>query len=62
MLNEDSWLPAVEFLDFVKVMDMEQTAEEEETVGEEKAKVKEDTDSSSGAHTPDNNPAAHSEL
>lgn len=68
MLGEDIWPPAVEFLDFLKIMDMEETSEEEETVGEEKAKEKEDVvaeeaaDASSGARTPDNNPTTHTEL
>lgn len=51
MLNEGSWPPAVEFLDFVQVMDTEEAPEEEET-------VEEVTDS----HAPDDTPATHSEL
>lgn len=50
-------------------MDMEQTSEEEEqSVGEDKTKEKEDMavedalDTSSSAHSPNNNPTTHSEL
>lgn len=68
MLGEDSWPPTVDFLDFLTIMDMEQTSEEEESMGEDKMKEKEDIaaedalDTSSSAHTPNDNPTTHSEL
>lgn len=68
MLGEDSWPPTVDFIDFLAIMDMEQTSEEEELMGEDKTKEKEDMgaeealDTSSSAHTPNNNPTTHSEL
>lgn len=57
MLNEGSWPPAVEFLDFVQVMDTEEAPEEEE-----ETMVEEVTDSSSGPPAPADNLATHSEL
>lgn len=65
MLGEDSWPPAVEFLDFLKIMDIQepdsaqqQTPEEEEE--EEDSKEEDVNDSSSHSDTFHNNP--HSEL
>ncbi|KAJ4924123.1 hypothetical protein JOQ06_000363 [Pogonophryne albipinna] len=65
MLGEDSWPPAVEFLDFLKIMDIQepdsaqqQTPEEEEE--EEDSKEEDVDDSSSHSDTFHNNP--HSEL
>lgn len=66
MLAGDSWPPPEEFLDCLKLMDME-SSEEEEMVAEEKAKVKEDaaeeddTDASSSEDTSEK-PTIHSEL
>ncbi|XP_070786853.1 thioredoxin domain-containing protein 16 [Enoplosus armatus] len=75
MLGEDSWPPAVDFYDFLKIMDMQeadsaqqQTPEEEEEVDEEEVNVEEHvvvektTDSSSSSPTRDNKPNTHSEL
>ncbi|XP_044044135.1 thioredoxin domain-containing protein 16 isoform X1 [Siniperca chuatsi] len=68
MLGEDSWPPAVDFYDFLKIMDMhepdsaqQQTPEEEE---QEEVKVEDGVvvDSSSSSPTPVNNPNTHSEL
>ncbi|KAK5847690.1 hypothetical protein PBY51_016798 [Eleginops maclovinus] len=66
-LGEDSWPPAVEFLDFLKIMDMQepdsaqqQTPEEEEEEEDSKEEVVKADDSSSSAATFHNNP--HSEL
>lgn len=53
MLGDDSWLPAFEFLDFLKLMDME---EEKEKVEEEKFV------SFSSAEIPDKDPSFHTEL
>lgn len=52
-LGDGSWTPAFEFLDFLKLMDVE---EEEEKVEEEEFV------SSSGAEIPDPDPSFHTEL
>lgn len=53
MLGDDSWIPAFEFLDFLKLMDME----------EEKEKVKkEEFVSFSSAEIPNDDPSFHTEL
>lgn len=53
MLGDDSWLPAFEFLDFLKLMDME----------EEKEKVEEEEFVSfSSAEIPNKDPSFHTEL
>ncbi len=75
MLGEDSWPPAVDFYDFLKIMDMEepnsaqnQIPEVEEEVDEEEATEEEDvvveaaSDSSSSSQTPDKDLNIHSEL
>ncbi|XP_027147452.1 thioredoxin domain-containing protein 16 isoform X1 [Larimichthys crocea] len=74
-LGENSWPPAVDFYDFLKIMDTQEAdshtpeeEEEEEEVDEEEANVEEDlvveeeTDSTSSSPAPDNNPNTHSEL
>lgn len=74
-LGENSWPPAVDFYDFLKIMDTQEAdshtpeeEEEEEEVDEEEANMEEDlvveeeTDSSSSSPAPDNNPNTHSEL
>ncbi|XP_034007082.1 thioredoxin domain-containing protein 16 [Trematomus bernacchii] len=67
MLGEDSWPPAVEFLDFLKIMDVQepdsaqqQTPEEEEEEEDSKEEDVNVDDSSSPSDTFHNNP--HSEL
>uniref|UniRef100_A0A4W6DZL2 Thioredoxin domain containing 16 n=1 Tax=Lates calcarifer TaxID=8187 RepID=A0A4W6DZL2_LATCA len=74
MLGEDSWPPAVEFYDFLKIMDMQEPGstqqqrpkeeeEEQEEVNEEEVNVEDEaTDSSSSSSAPDANPNIHSEL
>lgn len=53
MLGDDSWIPAFEFLDFLKLMDME----------EEKGKLEEEeVVSFSSAEIPDEDPSSHTEL
>nr|XP_020447657.1 thioredoxin domain-containing protein 16 isoform X2 [Monopterus albus] len=68
MLGEDSWPPAVDFYDFLKIMDIQkprsaqqqtpEEEEEEEVNVEDDVVVEEATDSSSGSPSPD----THSEL
>lgn len=53
MLGGDSWIPAFEFLDFLKLMDMQ---EEKENVDEEEFV------SFSRAEIPDEDPSFHTEL
>lgn len=64
MLAGDSWPPPEEFLDYLKLMDME-SSEEEEMVAEEKAKEdaaeEDDTDTSSIEYASEK-PTIHSEL
>ena len=66
MLGDDSWPPTVDYLDLLKIIDIEQTPEEEQKGRKDKVKKDvgsvEDTDSSSSAHISDHNPAIHSEL
>lgn len=53
MLGDGSWIPAFEFLDFLKLMDME----------EKKEKVEEEEFVSfSSAEVPDDHPSFHNEL
>lgn len=59
MLGDDSWPAAFEFLDFLKLMDMEE--EEEKNVKEDAVK-QEPREPFSGAHTPDHKPPIHTEL
>uniref|UniRef100_A0A3P8TK29 Thioredoxin domain containing 16 n=1 Tax=Amphiprion percula TaxID=161767 RepID=A0A3P8TK29_AMPPE len=69
-LGDDNWPPAVEFYDFLKIMDMQeadstqqQTPKEEEEVDEEEVSVEEHLVSEEVTHdNPDNNPSIHSEL
>ncbi|KAI3366068.1 hypothetical protein L3Q82_009884, partial [Scortum barcoo] len=77
MLGEDSWPPAFDFYDFLKIMDMQEPdsaqqqtpeedededEEEEEVNAEEGAAVDEAARASSSPPAPDNNQNTHSEL
>ncbi|XP_036947114.1 thioredoxin domain-containing protein 16 isoform X3 [Acanthopagrus latus] len=73
MLGDDNWPPAVDFYDFLKIMDeqepdsaQQQTPDDEEDVEdvnvEEHVGVKETTNSFSTSPTPNNNPKTHTEL
>lgn len=69
MLGEDSWPPAVDFYDFLKVMDMqesdaslEQTPQEEEELDEEEVNAKEDVVLEEGTDSSSSSPNTHSEL
>lgn len=73
MLGDDNWPPAVDFYDFLKIMDeqepdsaQQQTPDDEEDVEdvnvEEHVGVKETTNSFSTSSTPNNNPKTHTEL
>lgn len=59
MLGDGSWPATFEFLDFLKLMDMEK--EEEKTVKEDAVK-QEPRGPFSGAHTPHHKPSIHTEL
>lgn len=69
MLGDDSWPPAVEFHDFLKLMDMHnpdwdkrEDAQKEEVKVKEQAAEEKPMDSSSGSPPADKNQYAHSEL
>ncbi|XP_028256723.1 thioredoxin domain-containing protein 16 isoform X2 [Parambassis ranga] len=58
MLGEDSWPPAVEFYDFLKLMDMQDSIKKHISEEEEEDEEEEETKD----HNPENNFNAHSEL
>lgn len=77
MLGEESWPPAVEFYDFLKIIDTQEPnsahqrtpeeKEEEEAVDEEDVNVEDETvveeaTDSSSSSLPDTNRNTHSEL